>query len=150
MKLSYRGVAYDYTPPKVVYGPSYAAGKYRGTPITFPTLKETPVAQPSYNLKYRGVSYLTSNTSPTSAVEKMPVVPAGTKADPRMSLLERSRALIAGHRQLIRRREQAMLTRLDQEVGLSAKDAANFEGHIQGKVCHNFRKVYDRSPAAMS
>jgi hypothetical protein len=39
---------------------------------------------------------------------------------------------------------------MDESVGLTAADAANYESHIQGKLRHNFWTTYDRSQAAMS
>ena len=161
MKLTYRGVSYDYTPPKVEYGPIYARGKYRGAPVAFESLKEIPVEQPSYNLKYRGVSYtsgvgipMKNTTNNSEGVEAAPATPpvpeAKPAAAPAMSVLERARALMMGHHQMVRRREQSMLARLDEEVGLTAKDAAEYESHIQGKIRHNFWKSYDRSKSAMS
>lgn len=161
MKLTYRGVSYDYTPPRVEYGPIYARGQYRGAPVAFRTLKETPIAQPSYNLKYRGVAYTSGVGAQTkktvtgaAAVEAAPDIPPTPRTEsaaaPAMSILERARTLMIGRHQMIRRREQSMLARLDEEVGLTAKDAAEYESHIQGKIRHNFWKSYDRSKSAMS
>ena len=163
MKLTYRGVSYNYTPPKVEYGPIYASGKYRGAPVAFRAPEEIPVEQPSYNLKYRGVAYtsgmttqttkmtMTTNTKGLEAAPVTPQTPETTPAAaPAMSILERARALMIGRHQMVRRREQAMLVRLDEEVGLTAEDAAHYESHIQGKIRHNFWRSYDRSGAAMS
>lgn len=162
MKLTYRGVSYDYTPPKVEYGPIYASGQYRGAPVVFRTLKDIPIEQPSYNLKYRGVTYASGMAAQTQkraneaaegveATLAMPQTPETTLVTaPATSILERARALMMGRHQMIRRREQAMLARLDEEVGLTAKDAADYESHIQGKIRHNFWKSYDRSMSAMS
>ena len=161
MKLTYRGVSYDYTPPTVEYGSIYARGKYRGAPVAFESLKESPVEQSSYDLKYRGVAYTSGGGIPmknmaasSEEVEATPATPQTPEvkpaAAPVLSVLERARALMIGRHQMVRRREQSMLARLDEEVGLTAKDAADYESHIQGKIRHNFWKTYDRSKAAMS
>lgn len=147
MKLTYRGITYDYNPPRVVYGSASAKGRYRGVPVTFQTL-EVPVVKPSDNLKYRGVAYCTG--IPTQAEEPERTANIIPEKVPAVALSEQSRALMAGHRQLIRQREQAMLTRLDEEVGLDTDKAAHYEGHIQGKSRHSFVEGYDRSKAAMS
>lgn len=69
MKLVYRGVAYDYNPPEVLYGVPIASGAYRGSPIKFRTPKTLPVEQPSLNLKYRHVAYTTQPNFPTAHAE---------------------------------------------------------------------------------
>ncbi|WP_448573532.1 hypothetical protein [Trichothermofontia sp.] len=66
-----------------------------------------------------------------------------------LNLDERSRSLFIERHQKVRQRERSMLTRLDEEVGLSVEDAANYESHIQGKVPHDFGG-YDRSHSGMS
>lgn len=149
MKLTYRGITYDYNPPRVVYGSTYAKGKYRGLPVTFQPL-EVPVIQPSYNLKYRGIAFCTGVPPQMKEPERTVSVSFKDIKTPVVSLSELSRTLMVGHRQSIRQREQAMLTRLDEEVGLTADDAAHYESHIQGKIRHDSNKVYNRSPAAMS
>ncbi|MGB7412788.1 MAG: DUF4278 domain-containing protein [Thermosynechococcaceae cyanobacterium] len=135
MKLTYRGITYDYNPPRVVYGPTYAKGKYRGLPVTFQTL-EVPVMKPSYNLKYRGIAYCTGIHTQAHEPKGAVTVPPKDIKIMVVPLSERSRALMAGHRQSIRKREQAMLNRLDEEVGLETDKAAHYESHIQGKIRH--------------
>jgi hypothetical protein len=136
MLLTYRGVSYEYTPPQVVYGPIYGAGKYRGVPVNFQTATAPAVEPPSADLTYRGVQYTRGEAQPA-------VTPARTMG-------ERMRALVVKHVRSVRRREQSMLARMDESVGLTAADAANYESHIQGKLRHNFWTTYDRSQAAMS
>ncbi|PZD71138.1 hypothetical protein C1752_07866 [Acaryochloris thomasi RCC1774] len=116
MKLTYRGITYDYNPPRVVYGSTYAQGKYRGLPVTFQTT-EVPIVKPSYNLKYRGIAYCTGVPTQAKEPDKIGNVPSKDIKIPVVSLSERSRTLMAGHRQSIRQREQAMLNRLAEEVG---------------------------------
>lgn len=147
MKLTYRGITYDYNPPWVVYGSTYAKGRYRGVPVNFQSL-DVPVVQSSYTLKYRGVDYCTGIPTQAEEPERTAnIIPEKVQA---VALSEQSRALMAGHRQLIRQREQAMLTRLDEEIGVDTDKAAHYESHIQGKSRHSFVEGYDRSKAAMS
>ncbi|HEY9738173.1 MAG TPA: DUF4278 domain-containing protein [Trichocoleus sp.] len=184
MKLTYRGVSYDYTPnPAPKYGPTIATGNYRGSAVEFRALAEVP-PQPSHELSWRGIRYRSGTVVPAAApavematvpepvptpvaaapvVPAVPVVPAAPavpampalaaapEAQPvaALSTTDRARSLLMRHHQRIRRREQAMLARLDVEVGLTAADAARYEGHIQGKTLHGF-SGYDRSSAAMS
>jgi hypothetical protein len=49
----------------------------------------------------------------------------------------------------MRRREQGMMMRLGSEIGLTNDNAGHYEGHIQGKIPHNF-SGYGRSAATMS
>ena len=65
------------------------------------------------------------------------------------SVTEQARELFIRRFRNIRKREQAMLTRADEEVGLTAEDAAHYESRIQGKVPHDFGS-YDKSKSAMS
>ncbi|WP_448562791.1 hypothetical protein [Trichothermofontia sp.] len=73
----------------------------------------------------------------------------GQETNTTLNLDERSRALFIERHQKVRQRERSMLTRLDEEVGLSIEEAANYESHIQGKVPHDFAG-YDRSRSGMS
>lgn len=147
MKLTYRGITYDYNPPRVVCGSTYAKGRYRGVPVNFQAL-EVPVVKPSYTLKYRGVAYCTG--IPMQVEEPERAANIILEKVPAVAISKQSRALMASHRQLIRQREQTMLTRLDEEVGLDTDKATHYESHIQGKLRHSFVKGYDRSKAAMS
>jgi len=57
MKLSYRGISYEYNPLEVETTQSGVAGKYRGLDWRFRHLNKSPMLQPSDNLKYRGIIY---------------------------------------------------------------------------------------------
>ncbi|MBO9999645.1 MAG: DUF4278 domain-containing protein [Cyanobacteria bacterium SID2] len=57
MQLTYRGISYNYNPPKVESAPVKLVGKYRGLDWRFHTEKHTVVQQPTVELKYRGVAY---------------------------------------------------------------------------------------------
>lgn len=100
MKLSYRGVSYDYNPPVVETTQGQTAGKYRGQDWRFRNLKKAPVLQPTKNLVYRGVSYQRGGTQ---------------------SVQEQSRSLFYNRQQVQRNRQQSMLNRTAEEVGLDAQ-----------------------------
>ncbi|UBF28086.1 DUF4278 domain-containing protein [Kovacikia minuta CCNUW1] len=57
MKLSYRGVNYEFTPPSLEVTEGEILGKYRGVNWRCHTLQETPIPQINQTLTYRGVSY---------------------------------------------------------------------------------------------
>ncbi|MBE9180729.1 DUF4278 domain-containing protein [Oculatella sp. LEGE 06141] len=69
MKLSYRGVKYDYEPTPVDLVESEVAGQYRGQAFKFGYLRHIPVPQPILNLTYRGVAYRTTALGSTEAIE---------------------------------------------------------------------------------
>lgn len=140
MKLTYRGVSYDYNPPTVQYGDSTQVGKYRGVDIRFRNVKKAPVLQPTLDLVYRGAAYTTHADAPV-ATEAAPAV---------MSVQEQARRLMMNHHKNVKRRQQAMLARSDAKVGLPASEAAHFWNHIRGGSHPSFEASYDRSQAAMS
>lgn len=141
MKLTYRGVSYDYNPPKVEYGDRTQVGKYRGVDIRFRNQPKTPVLQPTLDLIYRGAAYTNNSVEPAAQVEP-------TKAS--TSVKEQARQLMMSHHKNVKRRQQSMLTRLDSQVGLPATEATHFWNHIRGEVHPSFGDSYDRSQAAMS
>lgn len=146
MLLTYRGVSYDYTPnPIPKFAPMYAMGSYRGAPVSFYALAEVP-EQLSFDLTWRGVPYRSGAVVQVAAVTE-PVTTASESATP--SILERTRNLVMCRHRRIRKREQSMLGRLNEEVGLSAEDATQYESEIQGKTPHDFGG-YDRSHTATS
>jgi hypothetical protein len=57
MKLSYRGVNYEYQPLTLEVTEGEILGKYRGVNWRCHTLNEIPIPQPDRVLKYRGVAY---------------------------------------------------------------------------------------------
>jgi hypothetical protein len=62
MKLTYRGIGYDYEPPSIDMMESEFGGKYRGNAWTVRYPRHVPVPQPVATLKYRGVPYQTGQT----------------------------------------------------------------------------------------
>lgn len=161
MKLTYRGVSYDYTPnPVPKKGSVIGTGTYRGAAVTFNALAEQP-PQPSADLTWRGVSYHTGTSVPAAAPVVEAPMAASTEADvaapvavaavakPTNGVVDLARNLFIRHHQRMRRREQGMMVRLAAEVGIPVEDAAHYESHIQGKMPHDF-SGYDRSSTAMS
>ena len=167
MKLTYRGVSYEFTPnPAPKLGETLGTGHYRGAPVVFNALAELP-AQPAADLTWRGVPYRTGISAPvaTAAPVETPAVVASTAVPalettageaenvvantPLTSIPDLARNLFIRRHQRSRRREQGMMVRLAAEVGISVEDAAHYESHIQGKMPHDF-SGYDRGSAAMS
>lgn len=114
MKLTYRGVTYDYNPPAVAAQESQAvekAGKYRGVDVRFRNRKKPLVLQPTLDLKYRGVAYHTEE-HPVEATQ-----PATASA---LSVADKARSLMMSATVETARRQRSMLTRLAAEVGVAA------------------------------
>lgn len=57
MKLCYRGVEYDYTPPVLEVTESEAAGRYRGRSLKFSYVRHVPFPQAEADLSFRGATY---------------------------------------------------------------------------------------------
>lgn len=153
MKLTYRGVSYDYAPNTTPQkAPSVASGVYRGQAVEFQPLAEVP-AQPVANLMWRGVPYRTGKVVTPSTAEVAPI--AVSTLEPPLTVrangpvVTMARELFIRHHQRSRRREQGMMIRLAAEVGIPVEEAAHYESHVQGKLPHDFAG-YDRSSAAMS
>ncbi|MGF1542390.1 MAG: DUF4278 domain-containing protein [Pleurocapsa sp.] len=107
MKLNYRGVSYEYTPPVVAVEEDQIAGRFRGLDWRFHNLKKPLVLQPGVNLTYRGVTY---NNRPNTTVEK---APTETKVQ------ESARWLMLQKGKAAKRRAASMLSRTAHEIGLA-------------------------------
>lgn len=135
MQLTYRGVTYNYNPQLLNLNNSH------------PTTTE---------LKFRGNEYQTNLPVVTEAPAEIPAVVAVPVAQPAVqpvatvSIEERARELMMSHHKMVKRRQQAMLTRLATSVGLDAETTNQYWGHIQGKVQPGFWESYDRSHASIS
>ncbi|MGB3532278.1 MAG: DUF4278 domain-containing protein [Microcoleaceae cyanobacterium] len=105
MKLTYRGIEYNYNPPQVETTVGRKAGKYRGKDWRFCNLKKSPVLQPTHNLTYRGVKYTNH-----------PV--AATEATTPNAVANKARILMQEQERTVLKRQQSMLSRLTEEVGL--------------------------------
>lgn len=153
MKLTYRGISYDYNPPTVeMKSADEEVGKFRGVDIRFRTVKKAPVQQPTLDLVYRGTAYRTGTvaevapvTAPVAAPVETPVVAPATA----FNTEDKARMMMLNRHRSVKQRQQAMLSRLATEAGLPA-DAAKYWNHIQGKVHPSFWATYGRSGAAAS
>jgi hypothetical protein len=149
MKLKYRGVDYDYTPPQVDMKLTNEVGQYRGLEWRFRNPKKIPVLQPTLDLVYRGVAYQTGQTDPAPVPAYTPplTVPVTHRAE--LKIQNMARSLMMSHHQWIKNRQQSLLSRVATEIGLGS-EAAHYWNHIQGKVHPSFRNNYDRSSASLS
>lgn len=149
MQLTYRGISYDYNPPRIELKDTEDGGKYRGVDIRFRTVKKNSVQQPTLDLVYRGVAYRTSESAPAPEpiTAPAPTSPA-TIQDP-LSTQDKARLMMINRHQSIKQRQQSMLTRLAKEVGLTA-DVTKYWNRIQGKVHPSFWATYERSHATIS
>jgi hypothetical protein len=108
MKLCYRGVEYDYTPPVLEVSESEMLGHYRGRPLRFSYVKHVPFPQSEANLKYRGAAYHTTRQGEIEAVVQLNQSPQEPQFKPvfdsmaaaRRSLLQESARV---HQENIRR-----------------------------------------------
>ncbi len=66
-----------------------------------------------------------------------------------MSIADKSRALMVREHQQVKNRQQSMLMRAAQELGLP-EEASHYWNPIQGKVDANTRMIYGPSHASMS
>jgi Domain of unknown function (DUF4278) len=141
MKLTYRGINYEYEPVVIETESTEVAGKFRGRDWRFRNLKKSPVIMPTNGLTYRGVSYSKPGTVTTETTANQEV--AG------VSIQDKARSLMLNHGRNIKKRQQSMLTRTAATVGLDEK-ASTYWNRIQGKIHPTFRLSYDRVGATMS
>lgn len=60
MKLTYRGIEYDYNPPVLEVVESEMTCQYRGARAVYTYVRHVPIPQPAERLTYRGVAYQTT------------------------------------------------------------------------------------------
>ena len=60
MKLTYRGIEYDYNPPRLQVTDSEISCQYRGHAARYSYVRHVPIPQPAERLTYRGVAYQTT------------------------------------------------------------------------------------------
>lgn len=82
MKLCYRGVQYDYTPPVLEVSESEMLGHYRGRPLHFSYVRHIPFPQPEADLKYRGRAYHTTRQGQIEAVVEVKKAPQAPQFKP--------------------------------------------------------------------
>ena len=143
--LKYRGVAYTATSQPA---PDVATElTYRG--VTY-SADHTPAVTPASDLKYRGVAYSTG-TPVAAEVEAAAVSEAVAPAvQPAPSTNERARVLMMNHHRMVKQRQQVMLVRLAESIGLPVDQATPYWNPIQGKVHPSFWATYDRGHASAS
>lgn len=130
MKLHYRGNAYESNSPVVGLNNSNLADA---------------------ELKYRGNTYVTNQPVASERIEMVTVPLTETVSVPvAASFNNRARFLMMNHHRQVKRRQQAMLTRVATSIGLDASESTGYWGHIQGKVQPSFWNTYDRSHSASS
>lgn len=150
MKLTYRGVSYDYNPPVVESNLTDDVGKFRGVDIRFRTGKKAPVQQPTLDLVYRGVAYQSGTPEAATVVAAVPgVAIAAPAVATSVSTEDKARLRMMNRHRVVKQRQQSMLSRLATEAGLP-DDAAKYWNHIQGKVHPSFWATYSRGGAAAS
>ncbi|NJL46076.1 MAG: DUF4278 domain-containing protein [Leptolyngbyaceae cyanobacterium SM2_3_12] len=151
MKLTYRGVSYDYTPPTVETKITDEVGKFRGLDIRFRTIQRAPVQQPTLDLVYRGAAYRTGNgTTAIAPAVTAEAAPQTTDLAPAsISTEDKARMMMMNRHRSVKQRQQSMLGRLATEAGLPI-EAAHYWNHIQGKVHPSFWATYGRGGASAS
>ncbi|WP_071518178.1 DUF4278 domain-containing protein [Geitlerinema sp. PCC 9228] len=150
MKLNYRGIEYDYNPTPVDTVDTGARGKYRGLDWRFRNPKKTPVYQTTLQLKYRGIPYGNGNSNEAAAPAPT-TQPAVEPAEVAISTVqEKARALMYKGNQVIKKRQQAMLSRSIHDVGMDEAEVGDYWNRIQGKVHPTFRVTYGPSRIAHS
>lgn len=160
--LSYRGVSYDTNLPVQIS---------TNAPLEAVVLTETgaaPVTQLNYRgiqyeanspvvnlcnsnpadatLKYRGISYTTN--LPVDAATEAPIEAVSVPVA--AVFTDRARVLMMNHHRQVKQRQQVMLTRLANSIGLDTNQSNQYWNHIQGKVHPSFWATYDRSHVASS
>ncbi len=137
MKLTYRGVEYDYNPPVLEVTLSDIAGQYRGQKTQYSYVRHVPIPQQAERLSYRGVAYKTTRTGAIQQLSDRTATPnvwanltskltgSSPAAQARRGLLKESSAL---HQQNIARSlqhrievakqkgNQALLDQLESEM----------------------------------
>lgn len=139
MKLTYRGVTYDYNPPAVSTTPAPATGNYRGVDVRFRNPAKPLVLQPTLDLKYRNVAYRTDGST---------VATVAATPEARPSMASRARALMMNRHVRMEKRDRVSLTRAAQAIGLGGVMTA--VSNIQGKMQHDVAWSHEPSAASMS
>ncbi len=82
MKLCYRGVEYDYTPPVLEVTESELIGRYRGKTQHFSYVKHIPFPQAEADLSYRGKAYHVNRQGHAEAPASTPDLAQGSRFHP--------------------------------------------------------------------
>ncbi|PSB30660.1 DUF4278 domain-containing protein [Stenomitos frigidus] len=166
MKLSYRGVNYDFNPSSLqARGAKYRLAEvskaralgailtYRGSAYAIKPSTQTVSANAGVSagtaLTYRGQSYTVQPTAQAlpQATAIQPAAVNSAKA-PVFSIQDQARALTMNHHRAMKKRQQVMLVRSAAEVGMSST-ASHWE-RLQETFNPVFQATYDRSHVGMS
>lgn len=167
MKLSYRGVNYDFNPSSLqARGAKHrlaevSKGRALGAILTYrgatyaiePPTQAAPAkvgAPVGTVLTYRGQSYTVQPTVQNVAVPAVvqPATVASAKV-PALSIQDQARALTMNHHRAMKKRQQVMLVRSAAEVGMSSTATSHWE-RLQETFNPAFQATYDRSHVALS
>ncbi|XHX80338.1 MAG: DUF4278 domain-containing protein [Stenomitos frigidus ULC029] len=161
MKLSYRGISYDFNPSSLqARGAKHRLSNaaqaktlgailtYRGAAFTIAPFSQTEPAHVNVAagkvLTYRGIRYTVQpslSVAPTEAV-------APVKASVR-SIADQARTLTMNHHRAAKKRQQVMLVRSAADVGQSVTAASQWQS-LQETFNPVFQATYDRSHVALS
>lgn len=84
MKLTYRGVSYERTPPSFELAEGEISGKYRGTAWQHKYPRHITVPEPKLDLKYRGTTYCVGDPIDVEATRlRRTYAPAATSVVPK-------------------------------------------------------------------
>lgn len=72
MKLTYRGIEYDYNPPMLEVTESDITCQYRGQSRAYTYVRHVPIPQPAERLTYRGVAYQTTRYGQVLPIQAQP------------------------------------------------------------------------------
>ena len=111
MKLTYRGITYNYTPTAVNSVETEVSGKYRGLEWRFRNRKSPTVQKPTLDLVYRGVRYTEG--------EEVSEVKSAVKSAPVPSIGQRARALLLNKERSEIKRHGTMLLRSEERIGFA-------------------------------
>lgn len=167
MKLSYRGVDYDFNPSSLqARGAKHRLSEvskaralgailtYRGAAYTVGPSAQAASAHPNVAagtvLTYRGFSYTVQPAAQSVSAPVVAAAPAVVKAAKApVSIQEQARTLTMNHHRAMKKRQQVMLVRSAAEVGMPATAVSHWE-RLQETFNPAFQATYDRSPAALS
>ncbi|MEM9541255.1 MAG: DUF4278 domain-containing protein [Cyanobacteria bacterium P01_E01_bin.42] len=108
MKLTYRGVTYNYNPTNVETINTEVGGKYRGLEWRFRNRKASTAQKPTLDLVYHGVAYTQGQEAEQEAVKAKP--------SPVLSIGERARALFLNKKREELNRQESMLVRAEERI----------------------------------
>jgi Domain of unknown function (DUF4278) len=127
VKLSYRGIPYEYEPPTLDMTEGQEMGKYRGQAWAMRYPKHMNIPQPALNLKYRGIAY---QTTIAGGIEAAPPSQAHNQASVRASVRASIRPVAhldrELHTQLARVHQTHLLERLAHRL-----DVARSSGDVE-------------------